>query len=413
MPPLPAGFRILPKIHKTPVQIRPIVHSKQFCLSPCSVFLDEHLKDILSGLPYVLKNSTALLESLDSLVIDQSCILVTGDVKSLYTNISVQNAIVVVDSICREFKIKETPLLIEMLRLVLMNNFIYCSELDKIFLQIWGLATGTPAAVAISRIYMFWLERPLVKKYNHLIKLYWCYIDDILLLWSGPCGELDNFMMEFNNLAPRITVNWSKPANEVDYLDLHIYKYTDVSDNKVSLVTETFQKPHKSDTVWNWAFNTPCKSLKGIMVLFEEKQSYTRDTSKIYNRKIQKVSVIVEDKPNQLYAQGMRSFEQYDETRKYFTEGKQRDNDANEIQKHLQLYDLSLGEYLVNKYALWLDFRTIDENELHGTGRPIENASEGITLQIEKKAESAGAYIYLIMDAQLNIQSGAYVSAVY
>ena len=124
----------------------------------------------------------------------------------------------------------------------------------------------------------------------------------------------------------------------------------------------------------------------------------------------------MEGKPNQLYAQGMRSFEQYDEICKYFTEGKKRDNDANEIQKHLQLYDLSLGEYLVNKYALWLDFRMIDENELHGTGRCIENASEGITLQIEKKAESAGAlntYIYLIMDAQLNIQNGAYVSAVY
>ena len=57
----------------------------------------------------------------------------------------------------------------------------------------------------------------------------------------------------------------------------------------------------------------------------------------------------------------MRLFEQYDKICKYFTEGKQRDNDANEIQKHLQLYDLSLGEYLVNKYALWLDFR---ENEL-------------------------------------------------
>ena len=112
----------------------------------------------------------------------------------------------------------------------------------------------------------------------------------------------------------------------------------------------------------------------------------------------------------------MRSFEQYDEICKYFTDGKQRDNDANEIQKHLQLYDLSLGEYLVNKYALWLDFRRIDENELHGTGRRIESASEGITLQIEKKEESAGALsacIYLIMDAQLNIQNGTYVSEVY
>ena len=124
----------------------------------------------------------------------------------------------------------------------------------------------------------------------------------------------------------------------------------------------------------------------------------------------------MEGKPNQLYDQGMRSFEQYDEARKYFAEGKQRDNDANEIQKHLQLYDLSLGEYLVNKYASWLDFRMIDENKLHRTGKRVENASESITLQIEKKAESAGAlnaYICLIMDAQLNIQNGAYVSVVY
>ena len=173
---------------------------------------------------------------------------------------------------------------------------------------------------------------------------------------------------------------------------------------------------NKSDTTWNWSFNTTCKSLKGILVLFEEEKPYARDTSKFYNPKIQKISVIVEGKPNQLYAQGMRSFEQYDETLKYFTEGKQKDNDANEIQKHLQLHDLSVGEYLTDKYALWRDFRTIDKNTLHGTGRRIENSSEGITQQIEKKAESArnlNAYIYLIMDAQLNIQHGAVVSAIY
>ena len=152
--------------------------------------------------------------------------------------------------------------------------------------------------------------------------------------------------------------------------------------------------------------------MKGILVLFEEEKSFARDTSKYYNPKIEKVTVTVEGKPNQLYSQGMRSFEQYDEAHKYFAEGRL----ANEVHAQLQLYDVSLGEYLDNRYALWLDFRTIDENELHGMGRQIGNTSGGITIQVEKKAESAGAlnaYIYLIMDAQLNIQSGAYVSAVY
>ena len=143
---------------------------------------------------------------------------------------------------------------------------------------------------------------------------------------------------------------------------------------------------NKSDTMWSWSFNTPCKSLKGILVLFEEENSYTQDTSKFYNPKIQKVSVTVEGKPNQLYAQGMRSFEQYDEAHKYFAEGRL----AYDVQAQLQLYDVSLGEYLVNKYALWLDFRMIDENELHGTGRRIENASEGIPFRLRRKRNQLG-----------------------
>ena len=128
---------------------------------------------------------------------------------------------------------------------------------------------------------------------------------------------------------------------------------------------------NKSDTKWNWSFNDTCKSLKGILVLFEEEKPYLRDTSKFYNPKIEKVSFTIEGKLNQLYSQGMRSFEQYDETHKYFTEGRL----ANEVQAQLQLYDLSVGEYSVNKYTLWLDFRTINDNELHGTGRQIRNTS--------------------------------------
>ena len=161
----------------------------------------------------------------------------------------------------------------------------------------------------------------------------------------------------------------------------------------------------------------PCKSLKGILVLFEEERPYVRDTSKFYNPKIQKVSVIVEGKTNQLYAQGMRSFEQYDEARKYFAEGKQKDNNTNEVQAQLQLHDLIVGEYLVNKYGLWLDFKMTDENFLHGTGWKIKRNYIRRNYSTDReKAETAGAlnaYIYLIMDAQLNIQNGTYISALY
>ena len=93
---------------------------------------------------------------------------------------------------------------------------------------------------------------------------------------------------------------------------------------------------NKSDTKWNWSFNDTCKLLKGILVLFEEERPFVQDTGKFYNPKIQKVTITIEGKPNQLYSQGMRSFEQYDEAHEYFAEGRL----ANEVQAQLQLYDL-------------------------------------------------------------------------
>ena len=60
---------------------------------------------------------------------------------------------------------------------------------------------------------------------------------------------------------------------------------------------------------------------------------------------------------------------------KGFAEGKRRDNNANDVQKHLQLHDLGMGEYLTDKYALWLDFRMIDKNAQCRTSRRIGNTS--------------------------------------
>ena len=88
---------------------------------------------------------------------------------------------------------------------------------------------------------------------------------------------------------------------------------------------------NKSNIMWNWSFNTPCKSLKVILVLFEEEESYAQDNSKFYNPKIESVSVTVEGKPNQIYSQGMQLFEQHDEISKYFAKRKQKDANDNEV----------------------------------------------------------------------------------
>ena len=72
--------------------------------------------------------------------------------------------------------------------------------------------------------------------------------------------------------------------------------------------------------------------------------------------------------------------------------------------------------YYTDKYAVWLDFRTIDDNRLHGSGRRLENTSEGIRLQITKESGSAfefSCYLYIFQDAQINISDTQFLNVVY
>ncbi|XP_057290122.1 zinc finger protein 34-like [Hydractinia symbiolongicarpus] len=56
------------------------------------------------------------------------------------------------------------------------------------------------------------------------------------------------------------------------------------------------------------------------------------------------------------------------------------------------------------RYALFIEFRASPDHILHGSGRPLQRLSDGITLHITKKADgNFMAYVYLLQDAQLNI----------
>ena len=84
----------------------------------------------------------------------------------------------------------------------------------------------------------------------------------------------------------------------------------------------------------------------------------------------------------------------YDEIIKHFRE--ERLKDAGTIQKDLQLHDVNIASYYTDKYALWLDFRNMDDNTFHRSGRRLENTSEGIRLQItNQKFHTADSRIRL------------------
>ena len=82
----------------------------------------------------------------------------------------------------------------------------------------------------------------------------------------------------------------------------------------------------------------------------------------------------------------------------------------------LYFSDTNIAKYLTKRFALWLDLRSTDDNTLHGSGRRIENASEGITIQIEKEQgpdENLNIYLFIIQDAQINFEDGRFSEIKY
>ena len=144
-----------------------------------------------------------------------------------------------------------------------------------------------------------------------------------------------------------------------------------------------------TQTVWNMNFNTPAKSLKGILMLFTKEKDWSRNTEKYINPEITNVKITVEGVPNQLYAQGMKMHHQFEECMKHFGGDRLKKNDH--VIKELNLSHMKAIDYYTKNYGLWLEFRSTDDGKLHGSGRRIENASEGITTELDKNTGTGTA----------------------
>ena len=122
----------------------------------------------------------------------------------------------------------------------------------------------------------------------------------------------------------------------------------------------------------------------------ETRKPYSVENEKFYNPKITKVDISLDGEVSQLYSHGLQSKDMYTSTMNYFGgEGS----------------DVSLGEFFTSKYSLFIDFRSTVDNFLHGTGRQLKNAADGITLHITKNADGNGdikCYLYVFQDAQIN-----------
>ena len=221
-------FKMLPKVYKEGNPGRPVVSSIDCHTTKISKYIDNQLQPHVKELKSFVKDSTDFIRKINSMEkIPDNSILVTMDVRSLYTNISNREGIEAAETTLKRKNIG-TMVTSTFLRLVLtLSNFVFNSQT---YLQIKGCAMGTKCASSYANIFMGMLEEryiyPLIEKISNF---YLRFIDDIFLIWTGTTDQLMKFKQQINEVPPpppppSIKFDFNFSNKEINFLDTVVYK---------------------------------------------------------------------------------------------------------------------------------------------------------------------------------------------
>ena len=238
--PKTSKFYMNPKIHKNGNPGRPVINSVDCHSMNISKFVDYHLQPEVQKLISFTKDSTDTINKLKVIKneVKKNDVLVTMDVRALYTNIPNDEGIQAV----RE-KLNASPsrlpsrIITTFLTLILtLNNFTF-NGIN--YLQTKGCAMGTKCAPAYANIFMGNFEEThIYPRISDKIRIYLRYIDDLFFIWKETEFEQTKFFEEINKVHQSIKFDYCYSATEVNFLDLTIYK-----DKDGKVATKVFTKP--------------------------------------------------------------------------------------------------------------------------------------------------------------------------
>jgi hypothetical protein len=233
-------FYGMPKVHKTPMQLRPVVSCINSFPSIFSTWLDFRMKDLLHLMPSYLKNSTELIKGLQDISLPPGARLFTADASSMYTNIDTDTGLQALRNLFTTYRdiIPMTfPKDFFLLTLeIIMNNNVF-SFGNTFWLQLQGTAMGTPAAPLYSILtYGYHENTQILNTFKTNLIYYKRYIDDIFGIWvDSPDNTWESFKLALDQFG---SLHWNLEnlTTSTNFLDLQI----DIIEGCIQ--TKTYQK---------------------------------------------------------------------------------------------------------------------------------------------------------------------------
>ena len=133
--------------------------------------------------------------------------------------------------------------------------------------------------------------------------------------------------------------------------------------------------------------------MKAVVLLFTKKDAGDSEEFP----ELKRVNVTVEGNPNDIYSEGLAKRDMYREAVRFFG--------SSTCEKYLGSKCVSRRKFYTDKFACVIDFRTVDAENVSGSGRKLIGTQAGIRLEIEKEVTTTdlSCHVFVVADGIISI----------
>ena len=229
-------FYGIPKIHKEPVKVRPIIPCHSAIQNPAAKYISKKLKPLIEAAPTIIHGSKDLAQKLSRLSIDRrrQWYIVTGDVVAFYPNIPIDHCLSIVSLEYMGFyrgglhianttsELREDEVFH---RALLVANKDLVTQFDgEYYVQTRGLAMGVADSPDLANIYGMHFERTRNVLNHPSIPFYGRYIDDCLAIVYASSEEEAVHILEQTVQFDECVIEWSASNQWQPFLDMRLFR---------------------------------------------------------------------------------------------------------------------------------------------------------------------------------------------
>lgn len=290
-------FHGIPKVHKTPWTMRPIVPSHSWVTRRASEVCDFTLRAFhKKEFPWIVDSTKEVISELmkHTIVRSDKTWLVTGDVESFYTNVETEKTYEILSTVLtEEFStngIDHTtiPGLLEVV--MAANCFGFNGEY---FHQIRGVAMGTSCAPSFANVALGFKEQfveSIAKaadgSQDGLI-FYVRYIDDIFLVFNGTKSACQSCLEDISSKLKPFKIGWeiSSCRQPISFLDIEFF--FEQGFGPVGIQSRVFRKRMNQHQYIPWSSAHPSTVKKAFIKAELTRFMVISSTRKLFEEKVQ------------------------------------------------------------------------------------------------------------------------------